>query len=354
MDFQLIREYTRTLVALYVEDDRNMRESTSELFESYFKEIHTAEDGNAGYEKYVAYHTRTGDYYDLVIADINMPGQSGIEMIRQMQLLHKSQPIMIVSAHTESHYLLDAIDLDVASFVVKPLNLEKLLQALHKTSKFVVEQQMMELYQNETEKESVALNHTNRLLQEEIETLKSNATVSHNEVSKPSEQVKVKKNEERAIDEVQNASFDEQIQFLIADDITEMTLMLEDIDQALASYQTHLSSLEEFSKRVGERLKHYGATLAYYEAFYTLSERIRELGQILEYEAFPGSENEARQFSEFLQSFCNTLKQWQEHLPESSLQNLHDFDDSISSDIATMKGFWRVNEEHSEGDLELF
>ncbi len=342
MDFQHIREYTRALVALYVEDDADMRESTSELFESYFKSIDTAEDGKAGYEKYIEYQNDNDKFYDIVITDINMPGQSGIEMIRKIQAQNIAQPVLIISAHTEPHHLLDAIDLNVASFIVKPLNLDKLLQALHKTSKLVVEQNLMELYQSETEKETVELNRTNRQLLEEIERLKNTTPSSQDDVSTNTAlHVKRNKRQNRSVQEVQNALLDKQ-PFLI-DDMTEMTLTLEDIDQVLNLYATGNLELNNFSIRVGERIKHYGGILGYYDAFLSLSDHISDLGQIIEYEAFSGSEKEVQTFTKFLQNFCNTLQQWQEQLPNVSLQNLNDFDDSISSDIIAMKALWRVN-----------
>ncbi len=340
MDFHIIHEYTRTLTVLYVEDDAPMRESTAELFESYFKKVHTATDGMTGLGRYLEYYKNTGSYYDLVIADINMPGKNGIEMIRQMQLLRPKQPFIITSAHTEAHYLLEAINLEVASFVIKPINLENLLQALYRTSKVVVEQKMMEVHCERTEQDSVELSRINRLLLKQIEELKA-ALPSARQSSLA---LNIENNAStHDADAKERAAFHEHMQFFITEDLRDMQSVLEVIDVAIAEYREHNATLETFSKQVGERLKHYGATLAYYEIFYNLGQNIMELGRTLMYEPFPGTEEEANRFGVFMERFCKRLLQWQEALADTDQKGLNQFGASIGNDIATIAEFWHVN-----------
>jgi YesN/AraC family two-component response regulator len=341
VDFQIIHEYTRTLTVLYVEDDAPMRESTAELFENYFKKIHTATDGMTGLGRYLEYYKNTGSYYDLVIADINMPGKNGIEMIRQMQLLRQKQPFIITSAHTEPHYLLEAINLEVASFVIKPINLENLLQALYRTAKVVVEQKMMEVHCERTEQDSVELSRVNRLLLKQIETLKAALPLAHSldvENDALEHDAGLKK----------RARFQEHMQFFIAEDLKEMQRVLETIDEAIAEYREHRSTLETFSKQVGERLKHYGATLAYYEIFYHLGQNIMEFGRTLMYEPFPGTEEEANRFGVSMEHFCKRLLQWQAQLSDSEQKDFDQFGSSIGNDISTLAQFWDTNNGRSK------
>lgn len=64
---------------------------------------------------------------DILFLDIEMPEMSGLDMIKT--LADKPQ-IILTTSHTE--YALDAYDLDVVDYLVKPITLPRLLKALSK------------------------------------------------------------------------------------------------------------------------------------------------------------------------------------------------------------------------------
>jgi len=79
-----------------------------------------------------AYHAITRQEVDLVVTDIDMPEMNGLELVKSL----KQQPVFIfVSAHKE--YASDGFDLDVADFILKPLQIERLLRALDKAGKMI-------------------------------------------------------------------------------------------------------------------------------------------------------------------------------------------------------------------------
>ena len=63
---------------------------------------------------------------DLVIVDINMPGLSGIEIIKYIRERRKSQvPIMVLSGNLEDDMITKSFDLGVNDYMKKPLSLNE-------------------------------------------------------------------------------------------------------------------------------------------------------------------------------------------------------------------------------------
>ena len=67
---------------------------------------------------------------DLVFMDIEMPELNGIEAATEIKLKHPSMPIIFSTAHDE--FALKAFDLSAADYLLKPLSLSRLKQAIEK------------------------------------------------------------------------------------------------------------------------------------------------------------------------------------------------------------------------------
>ncbi|SFV59975.1 sensory box histidine kinase/response regulator [hydrothermal vent metagenome] len=119
-----------TIRLLYVEDDPFVRESTLDLLGMYFTHIDSAENGEEGIEKYRSFYEKEGQYYDLVLTDINMPKCNGIEMIHKIKKLNDRQIVIVFTAHTEFKYLIELIDLEISHFILKPVHIERFEKVL--------------------------------------------------------------------------------------------------------------------------------------------------------------------------------------------------------------------------------
>jgi len=125
---------------LYVEDDDDVRRSIHETLSFFFKNIDLAINGEEGLELYKK------NRYDLVLSDIQMPKMNGIEMTRSIKAINNEQMIMIISAHDEADYLMQLINLGVHSFVLKPVEIEKLIETLIPLCTILYERKELELY----------------------------------------------------------------------------------------------------------------------------------------------------------------------------------------------------------------
>lgn len=76
---------------------------------------------------------------DIVLTDVRMAGSTGLELLETVKKQYSGIAVIIVSAHSESAYLLDAIRLKADGYLLKPLNLYEMLELLSS----IAEQRLM-------------------------------------------------------------------------------------------------------------------------------------------------------------------------------------------------------------------
>jgi len=111
---------------LYIEDDEGIRAVNLRILKRMFKEVYEASDGKEGYEIYLRKHP------DIILSDIKMPNMDGIELAKKIRERDKKTKIIISTAFSDEKYLLDAVELGLERYIVKPLTKRNLLPALKK------------------------------------------------------------------------------------------------------------------------------------------------------------------------------------------------------------------------------
>jgi two-component system LytT family response regulator len=86
---------------------------------------------------------------DLVFLDVEMPGMTGIEMIRNLE---KRPLIVLISAKEE--YAVEAFELNVVDYIVKPVDIARFIKTAHR-AKEMFESLNKELEINEKEKDYI-------------------------------------------------------------------------------------------------------------------------------------------------------------------------------------------------------
>jgi diguanylate cyclase (GGDEF)-like protein/PAS domain S-box-containing protein len=118
------KELLKKKVILYVEDDVSTADEVSFFLRAYVKELYVAKDGKEGLELFNSHPI------DLVLTDIQMPVMNGLKMIQQIRAINKNIPIMITTAFNETTYLIEALNMGVNKYALKPINLKELLKTI--------------------------------------------------------------------------------------------------------------------------------------------------------------------------------------------------------------------------------
>ncbi|QKE27459.1 two-component system response regulator [Arcobacter acticola] len=125
---------------LYIEDDEGVRTINSRFLNRMFNELYEAKDGEEGLVLYKKYHP------DIILTDIKMPKMDGISLAQKIRENDKTTKIIISTAFSEKNYLLDAIELNLEKYIIKPLTSRNLMPALIKAVESLEEQKDSKIF----------------------------------------------------------------------------------------------------------------------------------------------------------------------------------------------------------------
>jgi excisionase family DNA binding protein len=108
---------------LVVDDEASIRELLSKTLALAEYDVDTAPDGRAAIER-----LRLGSY-DLLIADLKMPGLDGLSLIREAKRLKSDIPVIIITGFSTESSAIEAVNIGVAGYLTKPFRVPQVLAA---------------------------------------------------------------------------------------------------------------------------------------------------------------------------------------------------------------------------------
>ena len=120
-----ILERLKNKTILLVEDDKIIRENIASMLKFFFKEVYVAIDGYDGLDKYENYLP------DIIMTDLKMPNMGGFELIKELEKRASKSYTIIVSAHTDTELLIEAINKGVHRYLIKPITEDELFEAFN-------------------------------------------------------------------------------------------------------------------------------------------------------------------------------------------------------------------------------
>jgi excisionase family DNA binding protein len=106
---------------LVVDDEASIRDLLSKTLALAEYDVDTAPDGRSALERLRLYP------YDLLIADLKMPGIDGLSVIREAKRLKTDLPVIIITGYSTESAAIEAVNLGVAGYLTKPFKVPQVL-----------------------------------------------------------------------------------------------------------------------------------------------------------------------------------------------------------------------------------
>src|SRR5690554_3788447 len=110
---------------LVVEDETELRELLGRALKRQGFADDLAADGIDGLHFAVEYPI------DLAIIDLGLPGQSGMDIVRKLREQGHKYPVLILTARSDWHDKVEALELGADDYVTKPFRIEELMARVH-------------------------------------------------------------------------------------------------------------------------------------------------------------------------------------------------------------------------------
>jgi excisionase family DNA binding protein len=111
---------------LVVDDEASIRDLLSKTLALAEYDVDTAGDASTALGR-----VRTSEY-DLLIADLRMPGMDGLTLIRQVKRIRSELPVIIITGFSSESSAIEAVNLGVAGYLRKPFRVPEVLAAAAK------------------------------------------------------------------------------------------------------------------------------------------------------------------------------------------------------------------------------
>jgi excisionase family DNA binding protein len=111
---------------LVVDDEASIRDLLAKTLALAEYDVDVAPDGRSALDRMRIYS------YDLLIADLKMPGMDGLQVIREAKRYKADLPVIIITGFSTESSAIEAVNLGVAGYLTKPFRVPQVLAAAAK------------------------------------------------------------------------------------------------------------------------------------------------------------------------------------------------------------------------------
>lgn len=147
IDAKKVRELSKDLTVLYVEDEIAVQKELESMFKIFFKNVIVANDGQEGLELYAKYQKEI----DMIISDIRMPRLDGLAMVEQIRKKNRDIPIIMLTAFNEQEYFIKSISLKIDKYMLKPIDQVNFLNTIYDVGNNIKRNRLLEEFIKENQ-----------------------------------------------------------------------------------------------------------------------------------------------------------------------------------------------------------
>ncbi len=123
-------DFSKELSIIVIEDEEIVLNQLEKSLKSFFKDVIIAKDGNEALDKYFDYHKKNNKFIDIVFTDLHLPNLNGLEFCEKIKPYNEKQIILATSAYADVNDLQRFIDIGIYKFIAKPIDFNKLFDAI--------------------------------------------------------------------------------------------------------------------------------------------------------------------------------------------------------------------------------
>lgn len=138
-----MKDLLKNFTLLYVEDEEMVRKNAVEFLSRITKKVLEAKDGKEAIKVW------SEEKPDIIITDINMPKLNGLDMAAYIRSQDKNVQIIVATAHSDTDYLLRAVELQLVKYIIKPITKDKLTRALEMSMELIEDKSKFNLQLSE-------------------------------------------------------------------------------------------------------------------------------------------------------------------------------------------------------------
>lgn len=110
---------------LLLEDNQEFIDNAVSLFKMFVAQVWVAKNIREAFE------VMGKEKIDIIISDIHLKNENGLDFIKQVRKTNDAIPILILSGHKDEELLFKAMTLNLSGYLLKPINFKMLVESFN-------------------------------------------------------------------------------------------------------------------------------------------------------------------------------------------------------------------------------
>jgi DNA-binding response OmpR family regulator len=320
-------ENAKSLCVLYVESNKDIRHSLSNILNKYFEKVVSTPYADNAVKLFGS------DFFDIVITDTELSDMSADIFCSKIKHIAPKKPIILISKKDDINKLIRLVNIGISGYIKTPFDKNNVISLLSKIVNEIIDLKMMYKYQDDLE------------INQNIKTEKKETKSQKKQKTQISDLLLTKRNEK-----ISAHDFLERYPIALSNSINNILDINEDLDMIINNFIVNPS--KENIDILSSKFETFSSVLERIQEFYDIAFVIKKLSIIFsEFEPY----QDYKQYSEVFLALSSSISQWFEDIfINKTAKDIHFLDQSMLADALTLEDIFRgCDIDDSEG-IEFF